>query len=345
MLPSSECRPDLRGGCPSDGKGDNIGIASLRSWPVYVVITPAHNEAATLRIVSDCLAAQTVPPLRWVVVDDASSDATADLVRELQSRYAWIDLISLRRDGERHFGGKAKSFNAGVRRVASLPFDYLANLDADVTFPPDYFAYLLNCIEADPRIGLVGTPFREEGFRGYDYRFTNSEHVSGACQLFRRACLEQVGGYRPIPSGGIDWVASTTARMLGWRTQTCRDKTLLHHRRMGAGNRNWGNLRLRQGRKDYMLGNEFRWEFLRCLYQAGYRPFILGGLLMMTGYLQEALLRKPRPIPEELARFVRGEHAVRLRALARRLTGTPGEPRSEGLGPNDLLGGRRSQGD
>lgn len=331
-----------RGPRPSGWQADGVGAASSRAWPAYVVITPAHNEAATLPSVADCLAAQTVPPLRWVVVDDASSDATADLVREIQGRHGWVDLLSLRRDGERHFGGKADSFNAGVRRVASLPFAYLANLDADVTFPPDYFAYLLACIDADPRIGLVGTPFREEGFRGYDYRFTNPEHVSGACQLFRRACLEQVGGYRPIPSGGIDWVASTTARMLGWRTQTCRDRTLLHHRRMGAGNRNWGNLRLRQGRKDYMLGNEFRWEFLRCLYQAGSRPYILGGLLVMAGYLQAALRRTPRPIPEELARFVRGEHAARLRALARRLTGTPGQPGQEGPEPSGLPGGRRA---
>jgi len=299
-------------------------LESLRSGPAYVVITPAHDEAATLPNVADCLAAQSVPPLRWVVVDDASSDGTAGLVREFQSRHGWIDLLSLHRDGERHFGGKAESFNAGVRHVASLPFAYLANLDADVTFPSDYFAYLLSCIDADPRIGLVGTPFREEGFRGYDYRFTNPEHVSGACQLFRRACLEQVGGYRSIPSGGIDWVASTTARMLGWRTLTCRERTLRHHRRMGAGNRNWGNLRLRQGRKDYMLGNEFRWEFFRCVYQAWRRPYFLGGLLMMAGYLQEALLRRPRPIPAELTSFVRSEHAERLRALALRLTGSRG---------------------
>jgi biofilm PGA synthesis N-glycosyltransferase PgaC len=293
---------------------------SPKTLPAYIVVTPAHNEAATLPQVADCLASQTVPPLRWIVVDDASSDGTADVVRRIQSRHAWIELLRLRREGERHFGGKAESFNAGVRRAAGSSYAYLANLDADVTFPADYFAYLLERIDGDPRIGLVGTPFREVGIRGYDYRFTNPEHVSGACQLFRRACLEQVGGYRAIPSGGIDWVASTTARMLGWKTLTCPDRVLLHHRHMGTGNLNWGNLRLRQGRKDYMLGNEPRWEIVRCLYQARYRPFILGGLLMMAGYLREALLRRPRPISDELAKFVRAEHGERLRGLARRFT-------------------------
>jgi biofilm PGA synthesis N-glycosyltransferase PgaC len=262
--------------------------------------------------------------MRWVIVDDSSSDETPNLVRRLRARYAWIELLSLRRDGARHFGGKADGFNAGMRHVEALPYAYLANLDADVTFPSDYFAYLLACIEADPRLGLVGTPFHEEGSPGYDYRFTNPEHVSGACQLFRRSCLAQIGGYRIIPSGGIDWVASTTARMLGWRTRTCSERTLLHHRRMGAGNRNWGNWQLRQGRKDYMLGNEFRWETLRCLYQAARPPYVVGALLMMVGYLEVAILRRPRPIPRELIRFVRAEHNIRLRALARRLTGMHG---------------------
>lgn len=322
MPPSAPASRNPGGACPPEQKADSAVALPQGPRPAYVVITPAHNEAATLPSVADCVASQTVLPMRWVIVDDSSSDATTELVRQFQRRHAWVELLSLRRDGPRHFGGKADGFNAGMLHVETLPYAYLANLDADVTFPADYFAYLLACIEADPRLGLVGTPFHEEGSRGYDYRFTNPEHVSGACQLFRRACLAQIGGYRVIPSGGIDWVASTTVRMLGWRTRTCPDRALQHHRHMGAGNRNWGNLELRQGRKDYMLGNAFRWETLRCLYQAARPPYIVGGFLMMIGYLQVALLGRPRPIPRELIRFVRGEHSARLRALARRLTGT-----------------------
>jgi GT2 family glycosyltransferase len=290
--------------------------------PEYVVVTPAHNESETIPAVIECLAAQTILPVRWVVVDDASTDQTADLVRTAQDRFAWIDLICLQRGGDRNFGGKARGFNAGVDHLRGLSFDYIANLDADVTFPPDYFAYLLGCLEADPRRGVVGTPFREDGFAGYDYRFTNPEHVSGACQLFRRACLEAVGGYQSIPSGGIDWVAATTARMLGWRTLTCPDRQLMHHRRIGTGNRHWGNLQLRQGRKDYMLGNGMGWQLLRCLYQVRHRPYVTGALLMMVGYLQYALLRKPRPISARLVEFVRKEHSIRVRALIGRLAGS-----------------------
>ena len=42
---------------------------------------------------------------------------------------------------------------------------------------------------ANPGLGLVGTPFRDDSM--YDYRFVSIEHVSGACQLFRRECFEE----------------------------------------------------------------------------------------------------------------------------------------------------------
>jgi len=96
----------------------------------------------------------------------------------------------------------------------------------------------------------------------------------------------------------------------------------MHHRRIGTGNRLWGNLQLRQGRKDYMLGNGIGWQLLRCLYQVRYRPYVTGALLMMVGYLQYALVRKPRPISARLVEFVRTEHSARARALLGRLTGS-----------------------
>ena len=285
----------------------------------YVVVTPAHNEADSLRGVIDSMAAQVVPPLKWVVVDDASTDSTPDLVREAKGRIPWLELLTLKREGGRNFGGKANSFNSGVRALEGVPHDCIANLDADVTIAPDHFAYLLSCLEADPTLGVVGTPFREPNFRGYDYRFSNPAHVSGQCQLFRKACLREIGGYTPIEHGGVDWVASTTARMLGWGTKTCPDRVLMHHRRMGTANPQWGNLQLRQGKKDYMLGNSLSWELTRCLYQARYRPFVLGGLLMLLGYLQCALPGKPKPISDRLVRFVRDEQAARLRKLPKTL--------------------------
>ena len=118
--------------------------------------------------------------------------------------------------------------------MRNLQFDVIGNLDADISFESDYFAFLMARFAEAPRLGVAGTPFVEEG-RRYDYRFSSIEHVSGACQLFRRECFADVGGYMPIKGGGIDWVAVTTARMMGWQTRTFTEKNCLHHRPMGTG--------------------------------------------------------------------------------------------------------------
>ena len=118
-------------------------------------------------------------------------------------------------------------------------------------------------MQDNPKLGVAGTPFVEDG-KHYDYRFTNIEHVSGACQLFRRKCFEEIGGYIPIKGGGIDWMAVTTARMKGWKTRTFTEKTCLHHRKIGTGDSNTliaaGSS---MGRKDYFLGDHPLWEIFR----------------------------------------------------------------------------------
>ncbi len=57
--------------------------------------------------------------------------------------------------------------------------------------------------------------------------FEGHKHVSGQCQLFRRQCWEEIGGYIPHRAGGIDWMAVTTARMMGWKTESFREKCVL----------------------------------------------------------------------------------------------------------------------
>jgi biofilm PGA synthesis N-glycosyltransferase PgaC len=163
---------------------------------------------------------------------------------------------------------------------------------------------------------VAGTPFAEDG-QHYDYRFTNIEHVSGACQLFRRECFDQIGGYVPIKGGGIDWTAVTTARMKGWRTRTFTEKTCLHHRKIGTGNTSPLVTWFKQGRKDYTFGNHPLWEVFRTLYQMAKEPYVIGGSFLLLGYIREGLKREERPIPRELMQFTRCEQMERLKKLAR----------------------------
>src|SRR5688572_32959402 len=168
-------------------------MADPFALPSYVVITPARNEEKHIGRLLDSLVAQTHRPLRWVIVSDASTDRTEELVAKYQQRYDWIQLLTRQGRRERSFAAKVECFNDGVRAVQQLPFEVIGNIDADISFGPDYFGYLISRFREFPRLGVAGTPFVENG-QSYDYRFTNIEHVSGACQMFRRECFSEIGG-------------------------------------------------------------------------------------------------------------------------------------------------------
>ena len=171
--------------------------------PTYVVITPARNEARSIEMTIQSMVAQTVLPLKWVIVSDGSTDGTDEIVLRYRERHDWIDLIRMPERSERHFAGKVFAFNAGRASLTDIPYEVIVSLDADITFDNDYFRFLLERLAADPALGLVGTPFRETSGETYDYRFVSIEHVSGACQVFRRKCFEDIGGYIPVKGGAI----------------------------------------------------------------------------------------------------------------------------------------------
>jgi hypothetical protein len=147
----------------------------------------------------------------------------------------------------------------------------------------------------------------------YDYRFVNIEHVSGACQVFRRECFDAIGGYVPVKGGAIDNIAVITARMKGWKTRTFTEKTCLHHREMGTAQSGLVHARFKFGAKDYAIGNHPLWEAFRSTYQMTKRPFLLGGLALGAGYFWAWVRRVPRPVSAELLAFHRREQMQRLK--------------------------------
>src|SRR5579872_1495310 len=230
----------------------------------YVIVTPARNEEKFIECTLRSMVAQTVPPLKWVIASDGSTDKTDELVQGYCAKFPWIELIRIPERKERHFAGKVYAFNAGYDRVKNLDFELIGNLDADVSFEADHFEYLVDRMRERPELGLAGAPFREGNFK-YDYRFSSIENVWGGCQLFRRACYDSIGGYVPLKGGCIDHVAVISARFHGWQTRTFPDRICIHHRVMGTAEQ--GNLKAKfnLGRKDYTVGNHPLWEVARAI--------------------------------------------------------------------------------
>ena len=291
----------------------------------YVIITPARNEERFIELTIKSMIAQTLLPLKWVIVSDGSTDRTDEIVRNYSASHPWIELVRMPERQERHFAGKVFAFNAGFERVKALEFDVVGNLDADVSFEPEHFEFLLAKMKENPELGMAGAPFREGTFQ-YDYRFSNIENVWGGCQLFRRQCYEGIGGYMPLKGGCIDHVAVISARYHGWKTRTFPDKICIHHRTMGTAQRSELQAKFRLGVKDHSVGNHPLWEFVRAIYQMKHRPFVTGGLALGMGYLSAMLRGAEVPLSKDLVAFVRREQMQRLKKA---FSGGPKAPAHE----------------
>ena len=297
----------------------NLNIETGKKYlPKYVLITPARNEEFFIERTIQSVIEQTVLPLKWVIVSDGSTDNTDHIVKSYSAKHDWIELVRTPERKERHFAGKVHAFNAGYARVNGLDYDIIGNLDADITFEDDYFEFILNKFLENPHLGVGGTPFKEDSFQ-YDYRFTNIEHVSGACQMFKRECFEEVGGYAPLEVGGIDLIAVTNARMKGWQTRTFTEKSYQHHRKMGSEIHRNLTCAIKGGYHDYQMGVNVVWQFFRSAYQMTNKPFVVSGCVLLTGYLWAMITRTERLVTEEFVAFRKKEQMSRLKNAIRNL--------------------------
>ena len=282
----------------------------------YVLITPARNEGPFIEKTLSSMVAQTVLPERWVIVDDGSTDNTAEIVAQFAARTSWIELLRREQRVDRSFAGKVYAFKAGLERVRSIDYEIIGNLDADLSFDGDYLEFLIRKFVEDPRLGVAGTPFTENS--GYDSRkdsFEGENHVAGGCQLFRRRCFEEIGGFVPNRVGGVDWVAVTTARMKGWKTRSFPEKRFHHYRPLGTAERNVVGSLFSYGQKDYYLGGSPIWELFRVMYRMLKPPILVGGLALLAGYCWAGLRRVKRPVSRELMHFHRHEQMQKLAAI------------------------------
>ncbi|MFO1305221.1 MAG: glycosyltransferase family 2 protein [Burkholderiales bacterium] len=283
----------------------------------YALVTPARNEQDFIGQTIRAVVAQTVRPVKWIIVSDGSTDRTDEIVATFAQQHDWIELARMPVHRDRTFAAKATCFNEGYGRLKALSFEIVGNLDADITMEPDYFEFLMGKFREMPDLGVAGTPYVEDthgtGDHSASHREGDIEHVSGACQMFRRECFEDIGGgYMPI-KGGVDWVAVTTARMKGWRTRTFVEMSCRHHRRMGTADRGPLMARFRHGQEDYTLGGHPLWQVVRSTFQMTKSPMILGGLFLGLGYFWAMAKRMPRRIPPDLIAFHRSEQMARMR--------------------------------
>jgi biofilm PGA synthesis N-glycosyltransferase PgaC len=282
----------------------------------YVLVTPARNEEALIHLTIESVLAQSHLPRRWVIVSDASTDRTDEIVANVAKRHSFIVLLRTNRcSTERSFSAKVNAFRLSEAHLADIQSACVGNLDADVSFQSDYFEQLLARFEQSQQLGIAGGTIYELIDGRFEEQRLSQGSVAGAVQLFRRACYNQIGGYVPLRYGGIDSAAEIMARMYGWTVRCFRDLPVYHHRRVSSGTGGTVRTKFRHGIRHYCLGYHPLFELVRCCYRAADRPYVVGSALMACGYAWAYLTRLERDLPCDVVRYLRSEQLSRLRDI------------------------------
>lgn len=282
----------------------------------YVLVTAARNEAEYIGKTLASVVAQTIRPQRWIIVSDGSTDDTDAIVQHYSQLHPWITLLRVDNGPEHSFRKQARSQNTGFEVLKKFPFDAIGFLDGDTTVPSDLYEFLLSRLLGDPLLGVVGCPYVVGGEdMGARYYF-DQQGVSGACQLFRRKCFEDMGSFTELEIGGHDTVAILQARMNGWRTQSFTERRVTVHKPVGFGEkRRTLRSKFKSGYRDYVVGNSVIWEIGRSLYQMTRRPYVSAGVVLLMGYTCALLSRVQSSVPAGVRQQVRSDQYMRIRSF------------------------------
>ena len=301
---------------PSSG-GVTVVTASGNKRPQakYLVVSPVRNEAQYIEGTIRSMACQTVPPAEWIIVNDGSTDETAELVKRHARSHAWIHLIDRekRQEGQDRQRGKGviDTFYYGYERRTEEKYQFLVKLDGDVSFEPEYFEFLLQQFAANARLGIAGGTLYEQLDNKWTLR-TALDHVRGPIKTYRRACFDEIGGLeRALGWDGIDeW----KARSQGWEVRSFAETRVYHHRPTGDAT---GKLKakMEQGYGAHYMGYHPLYTIARGILHMTRRPYVLGGMTMMLGHLAAWMQGREQYGDRSVLRYVRRTQRRQLAGL------------------------------
>ncbi len=277
----------------------------------YVLITPVRDEEDYIGAMVESMAGQTITPKRWIIVDDGSQDRTAQIVTEYARRFPFIELITLPAREQRLAGGEG-AIPYALKRIQLSQFFYLARFDADLVFPPDYIARILERFQSDPKLGIAGGVLDIEKNGAFIVEKEPEYHVRGALKMYRRQCFVDIGYL--TTQIGWDSVDEVLAWSKGWATRSFQDVHVLHRRPTGDGiesHRIFGQ----RGRAEYLTWSHPLHILCRSLRIAYVERSIFKPYWYLTGYLASLLRGESRTADSIFIRTRRAQQIARLSAL------------------------------
>jgi glycosyltransferase involved in cell wall biosynthesis len=292
----------------------------------YIIITPAFNEEIHIGLTIEGVLAQMVLPRQWIIIDDGSTDQTAEIIKCYAAQHSWIHYVYRpKKPGQSYYSSNVYAIQHGISQIHNsklitqnsekLCFDYLAILDADISLPSDYYQKILSRMATDPKLGIASGVYRDRlGENTFRKVLNDRRSTPKALMVFRKECYEAIGGFIPMKYGGEDTCACFTARMKGWKTWSFPNIVAIHNKPIGTGHaKSLLKIRFRQGIGEYFLATHPLFMLLkslrRCIKEP---PYGISGFIRMVGFMYAFFLCEPRQIPDELVRYVHTEQLHRV---------------------------------
>ncbi len=185
----------------------------------FNIIIPAHNEEAHLQKTLQSLVEQTLLPKKIIIVDDASTDGTAKIIKQFSKKYPFIE--SEFHDSEELHEPGSKVINAFYKGFERLDndFDIICKYDADLIFPKNYLEKISIAFQSDNYVGMAGGfCYIEKDGEWILENLTNKDHIRGALKAYRKECFQKISGLRNTM--GWDTVDELLAQYHGWKIKT-----------------------------------------------------------------------------------------------------------------------------
>jgi len=215
-------------------------------------------------------------------------------------------------------------------------------LDGDLYLPPHYFAWVAEVFARMPTAGVVGGIGLVWDGAAWVPEKAALHNVVGYCKAYRTDCLDDIGGLQS--SMGWDGIDEYSARARGWSVHVLTELSILHFKQRGSAQK-WWRARWEEGVGNAFMGYRPDFVMLRAIYRGLVEtPPVLGGLVLLAGFVWARLAQKPQ-VPDLEARAVlRNEQRSRIRGLVRGARAPSLIPRLSGGGPAFWMDGSPGSG-
>jgi glycosyltransferase involved in cell wall biosynthesis len=275
----------------------------------YIIVTTLKNEELYVEKTIYSIINQTVQPIKWIIIDDNSTDHSYEIISKFISKYHYITLeknneIKLNEKGARI----ASIVDNAVKNTCLDDINIIIKLDADVTFKEDFIANIIGEFISNPKLGIASGILYYKGIRE---KILFPEYTRGAIKFYRRDCWNSINGL--YHTTGWDTIDNESAMINGWETRTL-NFPFNHLKEEGISQ---GVFKMYYTAGLYYGKIPYYWPYfiLKLLYRIFQKPCFISSFITFWGYVKMRYLISDKPFPDELSLSIQNSQKKRIKNI------------------------------